>query len=102
MAKTETEQTILVRDAIFFLSFDIDLVVAAYPGGIRFGKVLCRNSELLFHPNPFHVPQRKFDVFLNILNKISKCLGGNNDDENLNSPSFTYKSYTISTEVCTV
>ncbi len=59
-------------DALSFLSFDINLLIAAYPGGIRFGKVYPSEGQLFFESHPFEVPQRKFDTFCDLLDTISK------------------------------
>ncbi len=101
MSEEEEEKKIVVHDAVFYLAFDIDYIVAAFPGGIRFGKVICRNSGLVFDSHHFNVPQRKFDVFLKILESISQTLGGiQQGKENSRISSFVCNSYTISSKVC--
>ncbi len=81
------------------MSFDIDFVIAAYPGGIRFGKVFGKAGHLLFEAPPFEIPQRKYGSFYSLLDNISQNMSKPSTTEQVSGPKITVKDYTIYSKV---
>ncbi len=84
-----------------FLSFDIDFLVAAYPGGIRFGQVYAEGGHLFFKTHPFEISQRKYSDFSHLLDNISQNISQNTGAaaEDVSKTKMVVKEYTISSKV---
>ncbi len=98
----ETKFLSPTKNAIFFLSFDMDYILAAYPGGVRFGKVEAKDGEIVFEVEPFQIPERKFHDFYQLLDNISKklsVLGKDASEENESQQSIMLDDFKIATKV---